>query len=125
MKKTIFFLLMILASAVSFVSCSDDEGNVGGKNDFTSGKWYLVTYNDERCTHGEYLKFSKDKMEWNSRKAGNNTSYRYRVNGNQIICTLISGDAPDITFYVQSCENGAAVTTSNDNMIRVWSRKPL
>lgn len=117
-------VVMCMIMSLAFVCCSDND-EPGDKNNFTSGKWYLVSYNENRADHGEYLKFTKNKMEWNNRLGGENSTYSYTVNGNQVICTHLSGTGGDITFYVNSCNEGAAVTTSSDDFVRVWSRKAL
>ncbi len=115
-RSQLMRVMLLLIAAVFFVGCGDDDDASAVYN---SGTWYLVTYNGNRSTTGEYMRFSGNKVYWNNRLGGENTTYTVTVSGNTF---HLSGADGSETFYVTSYTENAMATTSTDDIVRVWKR---
>lgn len=109
----LFGLILLVVAAVAFTGCSDDED---APSKYNAGTWYLVTYDGKTCKTGEYMRFSGDKVYWNKRLNGKNSTYTVEVNGNTF--RLVGGE----TFYVAYYSKSAMGTTSTDGIARTWKR---
>lgn len=115
MKKA-FLILMMIASTM-LLSCNSKDGN----GTPTSGTWYLETYGSGSftCTHGEYIKFYNDKLDWNNRFGGRNTTYNCHILGNNF---YLSNEDEFISFTIEEYTDSEMVTNSSDNIVRTWRR---
>ena len=115
-------MMMVAFASLCFTACGDDD-DTGGDGTPTSGKWYLVSYDSEPCTHGEYIQFkSGNKLEWNSRLGGKNTTYDCRVAGDSFYLTNCSDGSKDVSFYIEAYTVNGMVTSSSDGFVRTWKR---
>ena len=110
-------ILMVAFVCISLVACGDDESDGP-----TSGTWKLVQYNGSSCTWGEYMRFSSGKVAWNSRMGGKNVTYSCRVSGTTFYLTNASDGSENITFYIQASSSKEMVTSSSDDITRLWKR---
>ena len=124
-KSTFWTLALLMVSAffsICLFSCSSDDDDGSGDGTPTSGKWYLVTYDDQTCTHGEYIKFRTGKLDWNNRLNGKNTTYDCSISGNSFYLTNCSDGSKDVSFHIEGFSSNEMVTTSSDGFIRTWKR---
>ena len=120
MKKFLerFFLVFAFVSTMSLIYCGDDDDDaVAGK--VCSGTWYLVSWNDNICNHGEYMKFSGSTLYWNKRLGGENTTYSFKETSYGFD---ITDGIDSYKFEVQSIDAKNIVTYSSDGNIRYWKR---
>lgn len=114
-------ILIVGLVSLSITSCKDDDESGGGTP--TSGKWYLVTWNGNACDYGEYIFFKGNKLEWNNRMGGENTTYDCRVSENNFYLTNCTDDSKsDISFSIEAYTDTEMVTNSSDNIVRTWKR---
>lgn len=113
MKKA--FLILTMIASTMLLSCNSRDGN----GTPTSGTWYLETYDSYTCTHGEYIKFRNDELDWNNRLGGRNTTYNCHVSGNNF---YLSNEDESISFTIEEYTDSEMVTYSSDDIVRTWRR---
>ncbi len=114
-------MLLVMFMSVCVVSCGDDDEDGGSSP--TSGTWYLVQWDENPCTTGEYIRFSNGKCNWNNRLGGRNVSYTVKSSSNtSFTLTNASDGSRDMSFSITANTGNQMVTFSSDDIIRVWRR---
>ena len=112
-------MLFCITSLSLVLSCDkliDDEKP-------TSGKWYLISYNDATCDWGEYIQFRNGKLDWNNRLGGKNSTYDCSISGTTFSLTNCSdSDREDVVFTITGYSDKEMVTYSSDDITRCWKR---
>lgn len=102
---------------------NDDE--VANVMDYLIGKWYLYAYDGFICDWGEYWDISRDKIRWNRRIGGYNTTYTYTLKGNIIKMKCIYASDGNIYLWDESTaaydiSNGVLSVIVDDGLTRIF-----
>ena len=122
--KTFRFLgvtLIALIICLGMTSCSDDDEPVTSK--YTTGMWYLVSYDGNYCDWGEYMMFSGNTMYWNNRLGGENTTYSFKNTPTGFKCTSKTSGYGNVEFTVAEYSKDEIVTYPvGGGNVRLWRR---